>query len=219
LRKAPDLPPLYPIVDVEVAERAGWRAFDLACAYLTGGARVLQLRAKTLDGAALLDLASRVVREAERAGALVIINDRADIAALSGAHGVHVGQEDLVPADVRRIVGNDVIVGLSTHTADQIANALTSPVSYLAIGPVFSTSTKDTGYESVGLAAVRRTAVHAAAHGLPVVAIGGITLDNAADVLAAGARSVAVITDLVTADPAARIRQFLKTLEPWDFRR
>jgi thiamine-phosphate pyrophosphorylase len=209
LRKAPDLPPIYPIVDVDAAARAGWHAADLARAYISGGARLLQLRAKALDGGPFLDLASTIVAAARRAGAQVIINDRADIAALSGADGVHVGQDDLSPADVRRIV-RDGIVGLSTHTPDQITHALTTPISYLASGPVFSTATKATGYDGIGLDAVRDAARQAAPAGLPVVAIGGITLDTAADVIAAGARSVAVITDLFTGDPGLRVQQFLR---------
>jgi thiamine-phosphate pyrophosphorylase len=209
LRKAPDLPPIYPIVDVDVAARAGWHAADLARAYLSGGARLLQLRAKALDGGPFLDLASSIVEAAHRAGAQVIINDRADIAVLSGADGVHVGQDDLSPADVRRIAG-DTIVGLSTHTPDQIAHALTAPISYLAIGPVFSTATKATGYEGIGLDAVRDASRRAGAAGLPVVAIGGITLDTAAAVIAAGARSVAIITDLLAGDPSLRVQQLLR---------
>ena len=185
---------------------------DLARAYLSGGARLLQLRAKALDGGPFLDLASSILDAARRAGAAVIINDRADIAVLSGADGVHVGQEDLSPSDVRRIVGDDMLVGLSTHTPDQIASALTAPISYMAIGPVFSTVTKATGYDGIGLDAVREAARRAAAAGLPVVAIGGITLDTAADVIAAGARSVAVITDLLGSDPASRVRQYLASL-------
>jgi thiamine-phosphate pyrophosphorylase len=204
------LPRLYAIVDVEVCLRAGWQPRDLAKAYVAGGARLLQLRAKTLGGAEFLDLAGQIVADARVAGATVIINDRADLAVLSRAGGVHVGQEDLPPGDVRSIVGPDAIVGLSTHSEEQIEDALSAPISYFAIGPVFVTGTKATGYESVGYAAVRHAAARGQTKGLPVVAIGGITLETAARVIEAGAAAIAVITDLLTADPEQRVRQYLQ---------
>ena len=138
----------------------------------------------------------------------MIVNDRADIARLSGAAGVHVGQDDLTPAQVRAVVGPGAIVGLSTHTADQLDRAVREPIDYLAIGPVFGTDTKATGYDPIGIEAVRRAS--AAARGVPLVAIGGITRERARSVLDAGANSVAVITDLLKGrDPAARVREFL----------
>ena len=205
-------PRLYAIVDVAIAVARGWAARDLARAYLSGGARLLQVRAKELSGAAFLDLAQAIVDDARLVGASVVINDRADIARLAAAQGVHVGQDDLTPVDVRRITGNAMLVGLSTHTATQIEAALTEPISYLAIGPVFPTTTKATGYDRVGYEAVRHAADRAATAGLPVVAIGGITLDTAPRVIEAGAQSVAIITDLVTADPEARVREYVAAL-------
>ena len=210
--KAPDLPRLYPIVDVEVAERAGWAPLDLARAFLSGGATLLQLRAKALGGGAFADLAHAIVDIAHTANARVIINDRADIAVIAAADGVHVGQDDLTPSDVRRIAGDTTIVGLSTHTDEQIEAALREPISYFAIGPVFPTRTKATGYERVGYEAVRHAAARGTTAGLAVVAIGGITLETAAQVIAAGAQSIAVITDLVTNDPERRIREYLAAL-------
>ena len=206
------LPRLYPIVDVDVCLRAGWAPRDLARAYLAGGARLLQLRAKSLGSGEFLDLATALVIDARHAGAALIVNDRADIAALSGAAGVHVGQDDLTPQDVRPIVGPDALVGLSTHTNAQIEAALAAPISYLAIGPVFTTETKATGYDSVGYDAVRHAVARAAIGGMPVVAIGGITLDTALQVIASGAASVAVITDLMSGDPERRVRQYLQHL-------
>lgn len=169
---------------------------------MSAGCRLLQIRAKRLGGAAFLELAEAVVADARPAGARVIVNDRVDIARLSGADGVHVGQDDLEVTDVRRLLGPDAIVGLSTHTAEQIAMAIEQPISYLAIGPVFGTATKDTGYEPVGLDMVRRAVQQAGARGIPVVGIGGITRERAREVWAAGAASVAVITDLIAGDPA-----------------
>jgi thiamine-phosphate pyrophosphorylase len=207
-----DVPRLYAIVDVDVCARAGRTSQDVARAYLFGGARLLQLRAKTLDGAEYLALAEAIVEDAHQAAARVIVNDRADFAVLSGADGVHVGQDDLTPADVRTITGPAPIVGLSTHTPEQIEAALSEPISYFAIGPVFFTGTKATGHDSVGYGMVAHAARRGGRAGLPVVAIGGITLETAPRVIESGAASVAVITDLMTADPEARVREYIAAL-------
>ena len=184
---------------------------------MRGGATFLQLRAKNLSGEAFLATAAAVVQLAHRQGARVLVNDRADIARLAGADGVHVGQDDLTPAAVRSIVGDAAIVGLSTHTVEQIERAVGQPVSYLAVGPVFVTATKATGYDAIGLDRVRDAARRAGARGLPLVAIGGITLENAASVLAAGAASVAVIGDLLAgSDPEARVRAFVERLSRFE---
>jgi thiamine-phosphate pyrophosphorylase len=210
------LPALNAIVDVDVARRAGWSPVDLAAAYLNGGARFLQIRAKTLGSAALLDLSAGVTEMARAAGAMVVVNDRADVAKLSGADGVHVGQEDLPVADARALLGARAIIGLSTHTDAQIEAARGPGLSYLAVGPVFGTSTKATGYGQVGLHRVRY-AVRLLAERLPgllgVVGIGGITLENARDVLEAGAASVAVVSDLLsTGNPELRAREYVARL-------
>lgn len=205
--------PLYAILDADVAAAAGWTLVDLASACLAGGATFLQVRAKSAVSGWLLDTAAAIVELARPSGALVVVNDRADVARLAGADGVHLGQDDLAPAAARRLVGDTAIVGLSTHTPAQIDAALAQPISYLAIGPVFRTSTKATGYEAVGLDRVRHAASRAAARQLPVVAIGGITLESAADVLAAGAASVAVISDLLSGgDPERRVRSYLERI-------
>jgi thiamine-phosphate pyrophosphorylase len=201
------------IVDADVAARLGWTMTDLAAAYVSGGATLLQLRAKEASSGSLLDVATTIVRLAHAANAAVIVNDRADIARLSGADGVHVGQDDLAPASVRQIVGAGAIVGLSTHTTEQLELALREPVSYVAIGPVFGTNTKTTGYLSLGLEAVRGAAAAASKRGVPLVAIGGVTLESAPDVIRAGAGTVAVISDLLASgDPVARVRAYLAAL-------
>jgi thiamine-phosphate pyrophosphorylase len=198
-----------------VARRAGWTAGALTEAYLAGGARFLQIRCKQASSAAFLAMCEDVVARARACGATVIVNDRADIASVAGADGVHVGQEDLDPVSVRRIVGASAIVGLSTHSVDQVRGALAMPVDYIAVGPVFGTSTKDTGYRQVGLQLVKDAVeiVREAGGATPIVAIGGITLERAADVVRSGATSVAVISDLLsTGDPAARVRDYLDAL-------
>jgi thiamine-phosphate pyrophosphorylase len=203
--------PLYVICDVDVCARAGWDPLDFMAACLDAGATLFQIRAKTTSGAAFLDLTEAVLRRAEPFHATLIVNDRADVAMIAGAHGVHVGQDDLPPAGIRAIVGLDLIVGLSTHTTGQIVAAVQEPVSYIAIGPVFGSGTKDTGYTAVGLSRVREAAGHAHAAAKPVVAIGGITVDRAAEVIEAGADAVAVISGLLTAgDPGRTTRAYLE---------
>jgi thiamine-phosphate pyrophosphorylase len=153
------------------------------------------------------------MQRAGRTGAIIVVNDRADVARIAGASGVHVGQDDLPAIDARAMVGAEAIVGLSTHSRAQIDAALAEPINYLAVGPIFGTVTKETGYDAVGLPLVADAADAARASGRPVVAIGGITIETAADVLAAGAQSVAVISDLLrTGDPATRVRDYLRRL-------
>jgi thiamine-phosphate pyrophosphorylase len=143
--------------------------------------------------------------------AVIVVNDRVDLAVMSGASGAHVGQDDMAPALVRKITGAGAIVGLSTHTVAQVEAALTQPISYLAVGPVFGTRTKDTGYEAVGLKFVS-TAAHLCGD-LPVVAIGGITLQNARSVIDAGAAAVAVIGDLLAdEDVRSRAHAYVRAL-------
>ena len=206
------LPRLYAIVDVDVCERMARAPIDVTHAFLAGGASLLQLRAKTWGSGAFLDLACAMTVAARRAAANVIVNDRADVATLADAAGVHVGQDDLPPVHARRLVGPDAVVGLSTHTDSQLLAASAEPISYVAIGPVFGTGTKDTGYNSIGLEAVRHAAVIANRAGLPLVAIGGITLERAPAVIESGADSVAVITDLLIGDPELRARAFVNAL-------
>ena len=205
---------LYAIVDAGVAARAGWTPSDLARAYLDGGARLLQLRAPGVDPATQLGWCQEIVRLAASVGARLIVNDRCDLALMAGAGGVHLGQDDLPIEAARRLLGPTAIIGVSTHgdrDAQHVDLAVRQPVSYLAIGPVYDTRTKDTGYAAVGLEAVRRTRMVAGKR--PVVAIGGITLATAPEVVAAGAASVAVISDLlVGGDPARRVREYLDAL-------
>jgi thiamine-phosphate pyrophosphorylase len=187
----------------------------LADAYLAGGARFIQVRSKQAGSATFLSMCEDVVARARKIGAIVIVNDRADIARLSAADGVHVGQDDLDPASARRILGGSALIGISTHSQDHVRAAATMAVDYIAVGPVFGTLTKDTGHSDVGTAFVSEAAALLRQAGCvkPIVAIGGITLERAADVIRAGAASVAVISDLLsTGDPEARTREYLRVL-------
>lgn len=197
---------------MDVCARSGQAPLDVVRAFLSAGVRLIQLRAKTWDSGAFLDLAASAVADARPAGAVIVVNDRADIAVLSHAPGLHIGQDDLSPAEARRIVGPDAWLGLSTHTVEQWTAALAAPISYVAIGPVFDTGTKATGFEAVGLHTVRLVAAAAAARARPVVAIGGITLERAPAVIEAGAAAVAVISGLLAGAPEARAREFIRAL-------
>jgi thiamine-phosphate diphosphorylase len=202
-------PALYPILDIDICRERGLDPLAVLAAFLAGGARFLQLRDKTPSSRERLALADAVVARAHIAGARVIVNDRADIARLCGADGVHVGQDDLSVDDVRRVAAPGAIVGLSTHDEAQVDAALAGRADYVAVGPIFGTLTKDTGYGARGLDLVR----YASGRGKRVVAIGGITLDRAAGVLAAGADAVAVIGDLLAdGDPERRTREFIARL-------
>ena len=179
---------------------------EVAAACCRGGARWLQIRHKAGSSAELLALAEDVARVAAPFGAHIVVNDRADVTRIAGCAGVHVGQDDLPVDVVRRVAGDDAIVGLSTHDRQQVDAALGSTASYVAVGPIYGTLTKDTGYEARGLELV----TYAANRGKPVVAIGGITLERAPEVLRAGAFAVAVISDVLTGgDPEGRSRAFL----------
>ena len=161
------------------------------------GCRLIQLRAKELTSGAFHEWALEGVERAQSLGARVVINDRLDIALTTGAAGVHLGQDDLSPHSARRILGPDAIIGFSTHSMGQAAEAEAMPVDYVAVGPVYTTPTKQTEVEPFGPQGVAR--VRKVVH-KPLVAIGGITLDNGAAVLESGADALAMISALMTAD-------------------
>jgi thiamine-phosphate pyrophosphorylase len=186
------VPAFYPILDTEVAERCGVNAISAAEDILGAGARILQYRHKGFFSRAVFAELERVAELCRQAGALFVVNDRTDIALLAGA-ALHLGQDDLPPADARRLTGPGVIIGFSTHNEPQFRAATAQPVDYLAFGPIFGTATKQNPDPTVGLEELRRLRVLTA---IPVVAIGGITRDNARAVIEAGADSVAIIGDL-----------------------
>lgn len=196
----------YPILDTGLLKRRGIAAFDAAHEILDAGARILQLRHKGFLSNGVLDEAERIAELCRAADAAFIVNDRADIAALLHA-GVHLGQEDLTPSAARAIVKNGVI-GFSTHNAAQLCAAAHEPADYLAIGPIYATGSKENADPVVGVDELRRLR---SLTDRPLVAIGGITRASAGEVLAAGADSVAVISDLYPEDGkiSARVAEWI----------
>jgi len=203
------LPRLYAILDTGTLATRGLALPETTSAMLEGGARLLQIRHKGLWSTAAFEDTRAVAALCKEAGATLIVNDRADIAKLLGA-GLHVGQEDLAPADARAQLGDGAIIGYSTHTAEQLRAAAAEPVDYVALGPIYSTSSKLNPDPVVGIEELRRAR---ALTGKPLVAIGGITRENASAVFAAGADAVAAIADLLPANAtAADVR---RRIEEW----
>lgn len=188
------LPSLYPITDSRLS--GGRSHAEIVALLCRGGATLIQVRDKELQDRDLALQATRAVAEARLSGARIIVNDRPDIAVLCGAAGVHVGADDLPAEEARSIVGPGRIVGISTHGAEEAIAAARLPVDYVALGPIFETGHASARRAPVGIAAVERVA---RAIDRPLVAIGGIDLSRASDLLAAGAASVAVLGDLMTA--------------------
>lgn len=197
------VPKIYPITDVKVS---GLSHAEQVARLAAGGATLIQLREKNASLRAFYEDALEAMKIARRLNVRVVINDRVDIAMAVEADGVHVGQEDLPPDQVRFLLGANRIVGVSTHSVKQAVEANRAPVDYIAIGPVFETNTKADPDAVVGLEAV---AVIKRLISKPLVAIGGITLERAVSVLAAGADGVAVISDLFsTSDISGRMQEF-----------
>jgi len=206
------LPGLYAVVDHYTAAQHGWSVCGLARAYLAGGARLLQIRAPDVGSGEYLAWCDEIISDATEVGARVIVNDRADIAAMAGAAGLHLGQSDLDPDAARRIVATGTLIGLSTHTRPQLHASTVVALDYLAVGPIYHTGTKDTGYLPVGMDLVTYGARLRPER--PIVAIGGITLDRVETVISAGATSVAVISDLLDGnDPTRRVGDYVRALE------
>jgi len=202
------MPRLCVIVDAGLVRGL---AQEIAKQLMTAGVRLLQYRAKDLSARESLATSRQLAQAARQEGANFFVNDRPDLAYLSNAHGVHVGQDDLSVEQARAIVGQDRWVGVSTHNPEQFERAVATSADYVAIGPIFATTSKANPDPLVGTEMIRRLRPLTAK---PIVAIGGIRLENAGEVIEAGADSVAVISDILVAlDPARRARQFLQLLE------
>ena len=185
---------LYVLTDPNL--RPDRSAEQVVTAALAGGARIIQLRDKALAAPELVALARRLRQQVQAAGGLFIVNDRVDIALASEADGVHLGPDDLSPADTRRLLGPDKLVGVSTGTLDE-AEAAAPYASYFGVGAVFGSRTKSDAGDPIGAARVRE--IKAAFPYMPIVAIGGITADNIAGVSQTGAEAAAVISAVVGA--------------------
>lgn len=188
-----ELPAVYPILDATTLSQRGVAVELAAEAFLEGGARILQFRHKELWTRDTYVVAHRVAALCAAAGATFVVNDRADYAALLGA-GLHVGQEDLLPSDARRVMPAGALVGYSTHNAAQMVAAGEEPADYVAFGPIFGTVSKERPDPTTGPERLREIR---GLTGRPLVAIGGITRDNAMTCWKAGADSVAVIADML----------------------
>jgi thiamine-phosphate pyrophosphorylase len=181
---------------------------DLLPAAIAGGVEVVQLRNKHLDDRLLREAAGHAADLCEAHGALFILNDRPDIAAKVGADGVHVGQDDMPIAEVRELVGPEMLIGLSTHAPREIDAVDAGLVDYIGVGPIHATPTKP-GRPAVGLELIRYAAAHAPA---PFFAIGGIDAENAPDALAAGARRLCVLRAIAFAEDPTRAARSLREL-------
>lgn len=197
-------PALYAILD---ASQADGEDASLARIMAGAGVELIQIRDKKASTRKIYDASKRLVEQLAPTGARIIVNDRPDIAAMIGAGGVHVGQEDLPVEAARKICGSSRWVGVSTHNLEQLRDANRSSVDYIAVGPIFPTGTKENPDPVVGLdflRAARRITKK------PLVAIGGITIESAEAIYRAGADSVAVVRDLISAgDTARRVREYL----------
>jgi thiamine-phosphate pyrophosphorylase len=197
-------PPLYAIIDptlLTITELA------MAEALAESGVQLIQYRNKTASSRQFFEISRKLSDALGPRNVKLIVNDRPDIALLSGAAGVHVGQDDLSVENARAICGPNAWVGVSTHNLEQVAAADLTTADYIAVGPIFATATKKNPDPVVGTEFLRRAR---AMTKKPLVAIGGITLERAAEVYRAGADSLAVIRDLIClGDPAERAKKYL----------
>jgi thiamine-phosphate pyrophosphorylase len=205
------LPRVYPITDVQIS---GLSHAEQVHALSEGGATLVQLREKQMPPVDFYNQARAAMAIATREGIQLVINDRIDVALAIGATGVHLGQDDVPPEAARKLLGEEGVIGYSTHNVAQASAAALLPVNYIAIGPVFKTTTKSDPSPEIGLEGMR--AVRQAVGEIPLVAIGGITLANAAAVIEAGADSVAVISAVISARDriSETLRAFKQILPP-----
>jgi thiamine-phosphate pyrophosphorylase len=183
------LPRVYPLTDVQLSGLSHGEQVRLLS---LGGATLIQLREKKMPALQFYEQA----RAAVTSGVQLIINDRVDVALAVGAHGVHLGQDDMPPEAARSLLGDEAVIGYSTHSVEQAKKALTLPIDYIAIGPIFTTSTKTNSSPTLGLEGLR--AVREAVGNAQLVAIGGISHSNAREVIEAGADCVAVVSALLS---------------------
>jgi thiamine-phosphate pyrophosphorylase len=196
--------PLYPITSPTDRNTH----LDWVQIFLSQGIRLFQVRDKQASDRDLFLQLLEIQKLCDQFGATVIINDRVDLALAVGAKGIHLGQSDLPAPEARRLLGPKALIGVSTHNRDQFLAATREPVDYIAVGPIYPTQTKLGCSAPVGTEFVSWATRHS---DCPIVAIGGITLANVRDIWRAGARSVAVVSDITKhPDPALRIRKYME---------
>lgn len=197
---------LYPLTDRRLS---GLSHAEQVLQLGEGGATLIQLREKSLSPLEFYREAEAAMCIARTRGVKIVINDRVDIALALNADGVHLGQEDMPPHAARRVLGRDAIIGFSTHNLEQARLAAEMPIDYIAIGPIFATSTKQASDAPLGLEGLRLA--RKAVGRRPLVAIGGITLENSLEVLTSGADAIAVIRDVwrVTGEAATQTNKML----------
>jgi thiamine-phosphate pyrophosphorylase len=187
------LPRVYPIIDTVTLVRLGFNPVRAAAALLEGGSRILQFRHKGFWSSEVFAQAEEIAALCDGSSASFIVNDRADYAGLLHS-GLHLGQDDLLPADARSVIGGSATIGFSTHNEDQMRASASEPVDYVAFGPVFATASKERPDAAVGITGLRKVR---ALTRRPLVGIGGITLENASLCWSAGADSVAIIAGML----------------------
>ena len=204
------LPAFYPIIDTSMAVSLGATPEDIARALVEAGVQIVQFRHKGFYGYEIFESARKTGEIIQQSGAMYIVNDRSDIALFLRADGIHVGQEDISPASIRTVaetlpIQRSILIGVSVHNERQLRQADLTTVDYLAVGPIFPTTSKQDLDPIVGLEELRRLRTLTSK---PIVAIGGITCENAAEVFAAGADSVAVISDFMGYDIDNRLHEW-----------
>ncbi|MDH4226449.1 MAG: thiamine phosphate synthase [Deltaproteobacteria bacterium] len=202
---------LYAVIDLAYVRPEN--AAALAAKLITSGARTVQLRAKDVPAREALIAAKKIREVAARQKTLFMVNDRIDIALASGAGGIHIGQDDLPPREARKLLGEETIIGFSTHNEAEVRDAdklfTEGVINYISFGPIFPTVSKKDARPAVGIEGLRKARVLTKA---PIAAIGGITEKNIRDVVAAGADACAVISAILTAPDAAEKAAFLATI-------
>ncbi len=206
LKKTPNkIRGLYAIIDTSLIVLS--EVEKTAVEMLEGGANIIQLRAKDTPTGTMLEAARKIRALTVSYGALFIVNDRVDVALLSRANGVHLGNDDIPAEDARKLLGKNAIIGISTHTRDEALDARKRGADYISFGPVFATKTKKDALSPRGLKALKQ-AVEAVS--IPVVAIGGINEKNLSDVLACGVDATAIISDILTSkDIGAKVTRII----------
>lgn len=190
-----NLPKIYPLTDTKLS---GLSHAEQVERLIAGGASFIQLREKHAAPDEYYAEAQKAIEIARRHGSRIIINDRVDIALALKSDGIHLGQDDLPPVEARKLLGDNAVIGFSTHNLEQVEAALRLPLDYIAFGPVFSTTTKENPDPTVGLELLRE--VKKLVGDFPLVAIGGINAENFTDVIGAGADTAAVVSALIS-DP------------------